>query len=84
MLLRNTSTASVDVSGAVIRDATSTILTVGAGYVLAPGAELRVHTGPGTNSTQAYYNGGSASVLNNGGDSIALWIGTRLQDVFAN
>ncbi|RJT77253.1 esterase [Arthrobacter cheniae] len=84
VLLRNTSAASVDVSGAIIRDAASSILTVGDGYVLAPGAELRVYTGPGTNSAQAYYNGGSVSVLNNGGDSVALWIGTRLQDVFAN
>ncbi|MCU1632457.1 MAG: esterase [Micrococcaceae bacterium] len=84
VVLNNTSAASVDVSGAIIRDAASSILTVGDGYVLAPGAELRVYTGPGTNSAQAYYNGGSVSVLNNGGDSVALWIGTRLQDVFAN
>ncbi|WP_309072492.1 glycerophosphodiester phosphodiesterase family protein [Arthrobacter sp.] len=84
VLLRNTSTASVDVSGAIIRDAANNILSVGDGYVLAPGAELRVYTGPGTNSPEAYYNGGTASVLNNGGDSVALWIGPRLQDVFAN
>lgn len=84
VLLRNTSAARVDVSGAIIRDAANTTLTVGEGYVLAPGAELRVYTGPGTNSAHAYYNGGSASVLNNGGDSVALWIGARLQDVFAN
>lgn len=84
VVLRNTSTSSVDVSGAIIRDAANNILSVGDGYVLAPGAELRVYTGPGTNSADAYYNGGTASVLNNGGDSVALWIGPRLQDVFAN
>ena len=84
VVLRNSSAASVDVSGAIIRDAANNILTVGEGYVLAPGAELRVYTGPGGNSAEAYYNGGSASVLNNGGDSVALWIGVRLQDVFAN
>lgn len=84
VVLRNVSNASVDVSGAVIRDAANNILLVGDGYVLAPGAELRVYTGPGTNSAEAYYNGGTASVLNNGGDSVALWIGSRLQDVFAN
>lgn len=84
VVLRNVSNASVDVSGAVIRDAANNILFVGDGYVLAPGAELRVYTGPGTNSAEAYYNGGTASVLNNGGDSVALWIGPRLQDVFAN
>lgn len=84
VVLRNTSAASVDVSGAIIRDAANNILTVGENYVLAPGAELRVYTGPGTNSAEAYYNGGSASVLNNGGDSVALWVGPRLQNVFAN
>jgi glycerophosphoryl diester phosphodiesterase len=84
VLLRNTSAASVDVSGAIIRDPANNILSIGEGYVIAPGAELRVYTGPGTNSAEAYYNGGSASVLNNGGDSVALWIGPRLQDVFAN
>lgn len=84
VVLRNTSGASIDVSGAIIRDAANNILTVGEGYVLAPGAELRVYTGPGTDSAEAYYNGGSASVLNNGGDSVALWIGPRLQDVLAN
>ncbi|WP_323960408.1 esterase [Arthrobacter sp. JZ12] len=84
VVLRNTSSASVDVSGAVIRDAANNILTVGEGYVLSPGAELRVYTGPGTNSAEAYYNGRTASVLNNGGDSVALWVGPRLLDVFAN
>lgn len=84
VVLRNTTNASVDLSGAVIRDAANNILTVGEGYVLAPGAELRVYTGPGTNSDEAYYNGRTASVLNNGGDSVALWVGPRLLDVFAN
>ncbi len=84
VVLRNTSSADVDVSGAVIRDAANSILTVGGGYVLAPGAELRVYTGPGTNSAEAYYNGLGSAVLNNGGDSIALWVGPRLLDVFAN
>ena len=58
---------------------------MGAGYELAPGKQLRVHTGPGTNTEDAYYNGATASVLNNGGDSVALWTDEdQLQDVFAN
>ncbi|MBG6183131.1 glycerophosphoryl diester phosphodiesterase [Arthrobacter sp. CAN_A214] len=85
VLLRNTSNGSIDVSGYLIRDAANNTLTVGNGYVLAPGAELRVHTGPGTDSAGSYYNGLTASVLNNGGDSVALWTPQdKLQDVFAN
>ena len=85
VVLRNTTDRSIDASGYIIRDAANNILTVGEGYVLEPGAELRVYTGPGTNSTEAYYNGGDANVLNNTGDSIALWSPQdTLQDVFAN
>ncbi|WP_026532571.1 glycerophosphodiester phosphodiesterase family protein [Arthrobacter sp. H41] len=85
VLLRNTSNHSIDVSGYLVRDAANNVLTVGNGYVLAAGAELRVYTGPGTNSAGAYYNGLTSSVLNNGGDSVALWTPQdKLQDVFAN
>ncbi|MBP2218083.1 glycerophosphodiester phosphodiesterase family protein [Arthrobacter sp. CAN_C5] len=85
VLLRNTSTSTIDVSGYLLRDAANNILTVGDGYVLAAGAELRVYTGPGTNSPEAYYNGGTTSLLNNGGESLGLWTPEdKLQDVFAN
>ncbi|GLB69414.1 glycerophosphodiester phosphodiesterase family protein [Arthrobacter mangrovi] len=85
VVLRNSADHSVDASGYILRDAANNILTVGEGYVLEPGAELRVYTGPGTNSAEAYYNGGDANVLNNTGDSIALWSPQGiLQDVFAN
>ena len=85
VILQNTTNRTIDVSGYIIRDAANTQLTVGNGYVLAPGAQLRVYTGPGTNRADAYYNNGTANVLNNGGDSIALWTGNgNLQDTFAN
>lgn len=85
VILQNTTNRTIDVSGYIIRDAADTQLTVGNGYVLAPGAQLRVYTGPGTNRADAYYNNGTANVLNNGGDSIALWTGNgNLQDTFAN
>lgn len=83
--LRNVSGTTVDVSGYFLRDAANTILRVGEGYVLQPGAELRVYTGPGTDTAAAYYNGLPASVLNNTGDSLGLWSADlRLLDVFAN
>jgi len=85
VVVANTSTRSVDVSGYVIRDAANNILLIGEGYVLKPGAELRVYTGAGTNSAGAYYNNGTANVLNNAGDSVALWTGGgKLLDTFAN
>ncbi|NOJ60052.1 glycerophosphodiester phosphodiesterase family protein [Arthrobacter sp. 260] len=85
VLLRNAITRSIDVSGYLLRDAANNILTVGDGYVLDAGAELRVYTGPGTNTPEAYYNGGTASLLNNGGESLGLWTPEdKLQDVFAN
>ncbi|WP_026551721.1 glycerophosphodiester phosphodiesterase family protein [Arthrobacter sp. H20] len=85
VVLRNTSNRTIDVSGYILRDAASNILTVGDGYTLAAGAALRVYTGPGTNAADAYYNGRTASLLNNGGDSVGLWTPRdKLQDVFAN
>jgi glycerophosphoryl diester phosphodiesterase len=85
VVLTNTGRTAVDVSGYVLRDAANNVLTVGEGYELAPGGRLRVHTGPGTGTEDAHYNGGTSAVLNNGGESVALWTDNgRLLDVFAN
>ncbi|MDN6168548.1 MAG: lamin tail domain-containing protein [Micrococcaceae bacterium] len=85
VVIRNASDHAIDASGVLLRDAANNTLRVGAGYRIPPGGELRVHTGPGTNTATAYFNGGSASILNKGGDSVALWDKWgRLQDVFAN
>jgi glycerophosphoryl diester phosphodiesterase len=85
VLLRNTASRGIDLSGYLIRDAAANTLTVGSGYILAPGAELRVYTGPGTDAPERFYNGRTSSVLNNGGDSLALWTPEgRLVDLYAN
>lgn len=73
VVLTNTSDATVDVSNYYLQDAVANRLVVGDGYTLAPGAELRIHTGPGTNSADAYYNDYGANVLNNNGDSIGVF-----------
>lgn len=85
VVLENTGNHTVDVSGWLLRDAANNVLEVGEGYELEAGEQLRVYTGPGTNAPDDYYNGGAANVLNNGGDSVALWTdeGT-LQDTYAN
>lgn len=72
VVLTNTSDRAIDVSGYVLQDAVIHRLVVGEGYVIPPGGELRVYTGPGTNTDTAYYNDYGANVLNNNGDSIAV------------
>ncbi|MEG9247091.1 glycerophosphodiester phosphodiesterase family protein [Arthrobacter sp. Soc17.1.1.1] len=83
--LRNVSGSAVDVSGYFLRDATNSILRVGEGYVLLPGAELRVHAGAGTDSPTDCFNGLASPVLADTGTSLGLWTpDLRLVDVFAN
>lgn len=73
VLLTNTGNTPVDVSGYVLQDAVINRLVVGAGYVLSPGGQLRVYTGPGTNTADRFYNNRTTAVLNNNGDSIAVF-----------
>ncbi|GAA4780290.1 hypothetical protein GCM10025784_31400 [Citricoccus nitrophenolicus] len=85
VILENTGHATVDVSGWLLRDAANNVLRIGEGYEIPAGGQLRVYTGPGTDAEDAYYNDGTANVLNNGGDSVALWTDRgSLQDTFAN
>lgn len=84
VVLTNTGNTPADVSGYVLQDAVINRLTVGSGYVLAPGAELRVYTGPGTNTADRYYNNRTTAVLNNTGDSLAVFTpGGIFVDLFA-
>lgn len=85
VVLSNSGKRTINVSGYVLRDAANNILRIGEGYVLAPGTKLRVYSGTGTNTDEAFYTGGDVAVLNNGGDSVALWdTKERLLDTFAN
>lgn len=72
VVLRNGSSKPVDVGGWYMRDAAYNLLPIAEGYVVPAGGTLRVYVGPGTNTSDRYYIGRSSSVLNNGGDSIAL------------
>ncbi|WP_411733415.1 glycerophosphodiester phosphodiesterase family protein [Paeniglutamicibacter sp.] len=84
VVLANTGKRTIDVSGYVLRDAANNLMQIGEGYVLAPGAELRVYSGPGTNSADAFYLDGAA-ILNNGGDALGLWNAKgKLMDTFSN
>lgn len=82
--LLNTTHRSIDVSGYLLQDAVINRLVVGEGYTMAPGATLRVYTGPGTNTEDRYYNDFGRNVLNNTGDSIAVFTPQlRLLDLYA-
>ena len=72
VVLRNVWSKPVDVGGWYMRDAAYNLLPIAEGYVIPAGGTLRVYVGPGTNTSDRYYIGRPAAVLNNGGDSIAL------------
>jgi glycerophosphoryl diester phosphodiesterase len=72
VVLRNVWSKPVDVGGWYMRDAAYNLLPIADGYVIPAGGTLSVYVGPGTNASDRYYIGRSSSVLNNGGDSIAL------------
>lgn len=85
VVLTNVGKRAVRVGGYVVQDAAINRLVVGAGYLLRPGADLRVYTASGTNTNDRYYNDLGSAVLNNTGESVALFTpdGT-LVDLSAN
>ncbi|WPR65151.1 glycerophosphodiester phosphodiesterase family protein [Glutamicibacter protophormiae] len=85
VVLENTGHRTLSLEGYLVRDAANNVMRIPAGYQVEPGQQLRLYPGPGTNSSQAVYLGGGVAVLNNGGDSLALWNSKeRLMDTYAN
>jgi glycerophosphoryl diester phosphodiesterase len=74
IVLTNTGARPVDVSGYRIQlqDAVIDRLTVGEGYSLEPGEELRIYTGAGTDSARVHHIGRAGNVLDDAGRSVAL------------
>jgi beta-lactam-binding protein with PASTA domain len=62
----------VEVGGWTITTAEGEVLSIGAGYAIAPRDRLRVYTGPGTNSPSRYYNGQDEPVLPRDGTELVL------------
>ncbi|NED99996.1 esterase [Phytoactinopolyspora halotolerans] len=88
VVLTNTTDRPVNVGGYYINDAVINTLVVGRGYLIPAGGELRVYTGPGTNvrkpGDSRFYNDFGRAVLNNGGDSVALFTpDDTLVDIYA-
>lgn len=85
VVLENTGRRMLSLDGYLVRDAANNLLRLPDGYRLKPGEQVRVYPGPGTSNAQSVYLGGSVAVLNNGGDSLALWNDDeRLMDTYAN
>lgn len=85
VVLTNVADEAIDVSGYFIRDAPHNLLHVGEDYVLEPGAELRIYSGPGTDTEDSYYNDLDEPILSEDGSSLALWSAQdrQLLDIFA-
>ena len=67
----NTSTASVNLEGYLIRNTPNSYL-VGANSVVGPGERLRLHMGQGTDSRLEKYWRRTGAQLANGGETVTL------------
>jgi hypothetical protein len=73
VLLRNNGTGTADVGGWSLEDEANHVITIPTGYVIQPGGELRIYSGPGNDTATAYYEGLGQAVWNNsGGDTATL------------
>ncbi len=73
IVLRNDSDAAVDVGGWSLTDAVDHRIVIPASFVIPPGGELRVHTGPGDQADDAHHDGQGQAIWNNsGGDTVTL------------
>lgn len=71
VVLTNTGTTEVDVSGWTVTDRVGHTITIPAGYTIPPGGRLRLHSGPGDSTAIAYFAGFSQAIWNNSGGDIA-------------
>lgn len=71
VLLTNAGDDPVDVGGWTVTDRVGHTITIPAGYVIEPGGQLRLHSGPGNSTATAYFAGFSQAIWNNSGGDIA-------------
>ena len=73
VLLRNDGDGTADVGGWSLEDEADHVITIPSGYVIQPGGELRVYTGPGDDTATQYFDGRGQAIWNNsGGDTATL------------
>lgn len=71
VVLTNSGNAPVDVSGWTVTDRVGHTITIPDGYTIQPGAQLRLHSGPGDSTETAYFAGFNQAIWNNSGGDIA-------------
>jgi len=69
---RNAGDEALDLSGYTIRDEAGAEFAVPDGFVLAPGARVRLHTGAGESTATDLYWDAGAPVWNNDGDTVVV------------
>jgi hypothetical protein len=73
VLLRNNGNGTADVGSWSLEDEAGHVITIPSGYVIQPGGELRIYSGPGDNTATSYYEGLGQAIWNNsGGDTATL------------
>jgi len=72
VVFENTGASKLDLSGWTIADSADHVYTVPDGTTLAPGAQITLHTGSGSDTDTDLYWGASAPVWNNGGDTVTV------------
>jgi hypothetical protein len=73
VLIRNDGTGTADVGRWSLEDEAGHVITIPSGYVIQPGGELRIYSGPGDNTATSYYEGLGQAIWNNaGGDTATL------------
>jgi len=68
----NTGDAELDLSGYTLEDAAGATYTFPDGTTLAPGDQVTVHTGSGSDTATDLYWGSGRAVWNNGGDTVIV------------
>ncbi|MEX1092464.1 MAG: lamin tail domain-containing protein [Acidimicrobiia bacterium] len=73
VLLRNNGTGTADVGRWSLEDEAEHVITIPSGYVIQPGGELTIYSGPGDDTATSYYEGLGQAIWNNsGGDTATL------------
>ena len=72
IVLKNSGTTALDLSGWQIRDEADHSYTVPNGVTLKPNAKITIHTGSGENTNTDFYWGSGQPIWNNGGDTVIV------------
>ncbi|MFC7070482.1 lamin tail domain-containing protein [Halobaculum lipolyticum] len=72
VVFENTGDSELDLSGWTVADSADHVYTMPEGTTLAPGEQLTLRTGSGSDTETELYWGSSAPIWNNGGDTVTV------------